>query len=167
VSSFDSIADETARSVALFTEAAKVLTHPRCINCHPAGDSPLQGEDGHLHQPPVERGRGGLGAVAMECSTCHLSSNFDPGRVPGAPAWHLAPAKMAWQGLSLGELCAQIKDPARNGNRDLDELLEHMAKDDLVAWGWQPGAGRESAPGDQESLAELIAAWIDTGAACP
>jgi hypothetical protein len=34
---FDSIADTAARSAALFTELGKVLTHPRCTNCHPAG----------------------------------------------------------------------------------------------------------------------------------
>jgi hypothetical protein len=37
--SFDAIADTAARSAALFTEVGKVLTHPRCVNCHPAGDS--------------------------------------------------------------------------------------------------------------------------------
>src|SRR5262249_20830611 len=32
--SFAAIADTAARSAALFTEAGKVLTHPRCMNCH-------------------------------------------------------------------------------------------------------------------------------------
>jgi hypothetical protein len=35
-SSFGSIADQRARSIALFEEAGKVLQHPRCVNCHPA-----------------------------------------------------------------------------------------------------------------------------------
>ncbi|MGB6320247.1 MAG: Isoquinoline 1-oxidoreductase subunit, partial [Xanthobacteraceae bacterium] len=39
--SFDGISDTAARSAALFTEAGKVLTSPRCVNCHPAGDRPL------------------------------------------------------------------------------------------------------------------------------
>src|SRR5262249_3786862 len=39
---FASIGDQAARSRALFTEAAKVLNSPRCINCHPAGDRPTQ-----------------------------------------------------------------------------------------------------------------------------
>ncbi len=38
--SFAAINDTAARSAALFTEAGKVLTHPRCVNCHPAGDRP-------------------------------------------------------------------------------------------------------------------------------
>ena len=33
------------RSVALFAELGKVLTHPRCVNCHPAGDRPRQGDE--------------------------------------------------------------------------------------------------------------------------
>jgi hypothetical protein len=33
--SFESIADQNARSRALFSEIAKVLNSPRCINCHP------------------------------------------------------------------------------------------------------------------------------------
>ena len=36
VSAFASVTDEKARSVALFVEAAKVITSPRCMNCHPA-----------------------------------------------------------------------------------------------------------------------------------
>ena len=42
--SFDAIGDTAARSAALFTEAGKVLTHARCVNCHPAGDRPRSGD---------------------------------------------------------------------------------------------------------------------------
>jgi len=164
---FAGITDRAERSAALFTETSKVLTHPRCINCHPAGDVPLQGEDGRVHEPPVDRGRGGLGPVGMQCNTCHGRENFDPGQVPGAPAWHLAPPAMAWEGLSIGELCAQLKDPERTGGRDLEAVGRHMAEDELVAWGWEPGEGREPAPGSRKILAALIRAWIETGAACP
>ncbi|TAI64451.1 Isoquinoline 1-oxidoreductase subunit, partial [Bradyrhizobium sp. Leo170] len=54
--SFAGIADSDARSAAMFTELGKVLTHPRCVNCHPAGDRPRQGDEGRPHQPPVARG---------------------------------------------------------------------------------------------------------------
>ncbi len=74
---------------------------------------------------------------------------------------------MAWQGKSLSEICTQIKDPARNGGHSLAEIHEHMAKDPLVAWAWQPGHGRVPAPGTQEEFGELIEAWIATGAHCP
>ncbi len=38
--SFATIADPAARSAAYFTELGKVLTSPRCTNCHPATDRP-------------------------------------------------------------------------------------------------------------------------------
>jgi len=165
--SFAGIGDAAARSAALFTEAGKVLTSPRCVNCHPAGDRPLQGDAGRLHQPPVERGLDGFGAVAMRCATCHQGANFDPAGVPGHPHWHLAPREMAWQDKTVGEICAQIKDPARNGGRSLEQILTHLASDTLVGWAWAPGFGREPAPGTQRELGALIEAWLNTGAVCP
>ena len=99
--SFASIADTDARSAAMFTELGKVLTHPRCINCHPAGDRPRQGDESRLHQPPVTRGADGHGLPAMRCSICHQNANFDPGRMPGHPEWHLAPREMAWEGKTV------------------------------------------------------------------
>jgi hypothetical protein len=42
-----------------------------------------------------------------------------------------------------------------------------MAQDDLVAWGWDPGPGREPAPGTQAIFGDLTKAWIETGAECP
>lgn len=165
--SFAGITDETARSVALFEEAGKVLQHPRCVNCHPAGDRPLQGDEARLHIPAVQRGDGGLGVAGLRCTTCHGAANYDPAGVPGHPEWHLAPIEMAWEGRTLGEICTQIKDPERNGGMDMAGLVEHMAKDSLVGWGWAPGAGRTPAPGDQASFGALFAAWAETGAHCP
>src|ERR1700754_327537 len=40
---FSSISNTSERSRALFAEIGKLLTSPRCLNCHPAGDHPLQG----------------------------------------------------------------------------------------------------------------------------
>jgi hypothetical protein len=167
VSAFAGIKNENERSLALFGEAAKVITHPRCVNCHPAGDRPLQGEDGHPHLPLVVRGADGHGAVGMNCTNCHGPANYDPGRVPGHSLWHVAPIEMAWEGKSPGEICEQIKDPRRNGGKTMEELVHHMAEDSLVGWGWNPGAGREPAPGTQEEFGALVAAWAESGAACP
>jgi len=165
VESFSSISDPAARSAAYFVELGKVLTSPRCLNCHPAGDRPRQGDTARLHQPPVERGADGFGFPAMRCPICHQGANF--GIVPGNPIWHLAPHEMAWEGKTLGQICAQIKDPARNGNRSLATLVEHIGEDHLVGWAWAPGPGRQSAPGTQKEAGALVAAWVQTGAACP
>jgi hypothetical protein len=165
-SAFAGIRDPAARSAALFVEAGKVLQHPRCLNCHPDGDRPSQG-DGYPHQPAVDRGPDGLGVTTMRCATCHQATNFDPGRVPGNPKWRLAPIEMAWQKRTLAQICEQVKDPARNGGHGLPEIVEHMAKDELIGWAWKPGAGREPAPGTQPAFGALVKAWADSGAACP
>ena len=167
VQAFSAISDDKQRSLALFEEAGKVITHARCVNCHPAGDRPAQGDDRHPHMPLVVRGVDNFGAVGMRCTTCHGPANFEPAGIPGHPAWHLAPIEMAWVGKSLGEICQQIKDPARNGGKSMEELIHHMAEDSLVGWGWHPGVGRQPAPGTQKEFGELIKAWVDTGAVCP
>lgn len=164
---FDGIANQAERSRALFAEAGKVIMHPRCVNCHPAGDRPRQGDDGHLHLPAVVRGDGDFGAAGLHCNTCHQPANNDRAGVPGHPAWQLAPIEMAWYGKSAGEICAQLKDPERNGGRSLAEIHEHMAEDSLVGWGWDPDGDRAPVPGTQARFGELIKAWIETGAACP
>jgi hypothetical protein len=87
--------------------------------------------------------------------------------VPGAPKWALAPAEMAWEGKSLAHICAQLKDPKRNGGKTLTQIVEHTAHDPLVAWGWSPGADRQPAPGTQQQFGALVQAWMDTGAHCP
>ena len=165
--SFASISDTATRSAALFAELGKVLTNPRCLNCHPAGDRPRQGDMRRLHQPPVERGADGLGLPAMRCPICHQAANFEPARVPGNPIWHLAPREMGWEGKTLAEICAQIKDPAQNGNRPLASLVEHIGEDHLVGWAWAPGSGRKPAPGTQKEAGALVEAWVKSGAACP
>ena len=167
VAAFAAIADPRDRAVALFREAGKVLQHPRCLNCHPAGDRPSQTDLMRPHQPLVVRGEDGLGAPGLGCPTCHHAANFDPARVPGDPAWHLAPLEMTWQQRSLGQICEQIKDPARNGNRDMAVILDHMANDHLVGWAWSPGADRTPAPGTQAQFGVLMRAWAAAGGQCP
>ena len=165
--SFANINDPAARSAALFVELGKVLTHPRCVNCHPAGDRPRQGDAMRLHQPPVERGPDGHGLPAMRCPVCHQQGNFDAARMPGNSIWHLAPLEMGWENKTLGQICAQIKDRGRNGNRSLAEIVHHIGTDHLVGWAWAPGYGRTPAPGTQKLAGELVEAWVKTGAVCP
>ena len=126
--------ERAERSRALFGEAARVMLHPRCANCHPSGDTPLQREGG-LHDPPVQRGGEDRGVVGMECTSCHQDQNLELARVPGAPNWHLAPRSMAWVGRDPGSICEQIKDPARHGGKSLAQIVDHSQHDALVAWG--------------------------------
>jgi hypothetical protein len=165
--SFSSIGDPQKRSAAYFTELSKVLTNPRCVNCHPAGDSPRQGDMRRIHQPPVVRGKDGFGTESMRCSNCHQNANFEPAHMPGHAGWELAPREMAWEGKTISEICVQIKDPKRNGNRSLDKLVEHIGTDSLVGWAWAPGFGRTPAPGTQKQAGDLARAWADSGAFCP
>ena len=165
--SFSTIANQRDRSVALFGEIGTVLQHPRCMNCHPASERPRQADARRLHQPLVVRGKDGHGAPGLECATCHGKQNFDPARIPGDGHWALAPASMAWEGKSLGQICEQLKDQNRNGSRDLAAIVKHVTSDTLVLWAWNPGPGRVPAPGSNAQFGALMQAWVDTGAACP
>jgi hypothetical protein len=167
VASFAAIADRGERSRALFLEASRAFLHPRCANCHPSGDTPGQGMDIHRHDPPVVRGKDDGGVAGMRCGGCHQDHNLELAKVPGAPHWQLAPIEMAWAGKSPHAICEQMKDPARNHHRSLAQIVDHNAHDKLVAWGWDPGHGREPAPGTQEQLGRIVQAWVETGAECP
>jgi len=164
---FAGIKDRRARSLALFGEVGKVIQHPRCLNCHPAGERPTQTDAMRPHMPLVVRGDGGIGATGLRCMTCHHDSNYEAAGVPGNPKWLLAPEEMAWQGKSLGAICEQIKDRNRNGGKTMAELVHHMAEDELVGWGWHPGGRRTPVPGTQAEFGLLFKAWADSGAYCP
>ncbi|WP_425394844.1 Isoquinoline 1-oxidoreductase subunit [Chondromyces crocatus] len=171
-SAFSTITDPAARSIALFTEAGRVLTHPRCTNCHPADGVPRQGMHHQPHTPAVIGGPDGHGPPGLPCASCHQATNIalqgaTLRSIPGDPHWALAPAAMAWLDRSLTQICEQLKDPQRNGGKTLTALHHHMAEDTLVGWAWAPGPDREPAPGTQRAFGELIAAWIETGAHCP
>ena len=77
---------DDAGARAAFLAAYPVFMHPRCMNCHPAGDVPLQGDDSHPHAQNVKRGPDGRGKYALKCANCHQQSNL-PGEnmPPGNP----------------------------------------------------------------------------------
>jgi hypothetical protein len=74
---------------------------------------------------------------------------------------------MVFVGRSPAALCRQIKDPKHNGGRSLEKLLEHVANDDLVGWGWDPGDGRTLPPLSRSDTVAQMKIWIEGGAACP
>jgi cytochrome c5 len=155
---------------AAFNRAWTVFNSPRCRNCHPSGDAPLQGEDGHVHIQDVKRGADGKGVYGMKCNTCHQVANLPGANMPpGNPKWSLPPAtmKMVIQGETAGEFCRQLKDPAKNGHRTVAQIIDHVSSDDLVGWGWNPGDGRTLPPLSRPEFVAAMKAWVDNGAACP
>ena len=155
---------------ALFTALVPVLRHPRCMNCHSRGDFPRQGDDGHPHIMNVRRGPDGQGVTAEKCSTCHQDHNLVGEHMPpGAPNWGLPPSNMPmiWEGLTDGQICASIKDPKQNHSRNLQQLVEHLTEDKLVAWGWNPGEGRTAVPMPHDEFSAKVKSWQAAGAPCP
>ena len=161
---------DAAASREAFLQVYKVFTSPRCQNCHPAADAPLQGDDRHVHMQNVKRGKDGHGVYGMRCDTCHQSANLPGANMPpGNPKWSLpAPEhKMVIVGRTPAELCRQLKDPKQTGGRSLAQLLEHVSSDDLVGWAWDPGTGRNPPPLSRADTVVQMKIWIDGGAACP
>jgi hypothetical protein len=153
-----------------FLQVYRVFTSPRCQNCHPVGDSPLQGDDSHVHLQNVKRGKDGHGVYGMGCDTCHQTTNLLGEHMPpGNPKWSLPSPehKMIIVGRSPAELCRQLKDPRQNGGRSLQQLLEHVSSDDLVGWAWDPGTGRTPPPLSRADTVAQMKIWIEGGAACP
>jgi hypothetical protein len=157
-------------SVKAFMSVYKVLMSPRCMNCHPAGDQPLQGDDNHIHAMNVKRGVDGHGVYSMRCSNCHQAEN-DPGvhLPPGNPKWGLPPAnmRMVFQGRSPRQLAIQLLDPKQNGGRTKAQLIDHMVNDGLVGWAWHPGEGRTLPPMTRNAFASQVRLWIAKGAYAP
>lgn len=163
-------AKNDAAAKAAFLAAYPVFMHPRCMNCHPSGDAPLQGDDSHVHVQNVKRSSDGKGKYALKCINCHQPEN-PPGEnmPPGVPNWHMLPEdmKMIFEGRSAGELCRQLKDQAQNGGKSIADLLHHVGEDPLVLWGWKPGDGRTLPPTSHAEFVAQMKRWADNGAACP
>jgi hypothetical protein len=101
--------------------------------------------------------------------------------------WSLPSALRQWYGKSSAEICAQIKDPMRNGGLAIDQIATHIHEDMLVSWGWQPGRAdpkasdprrrawdpkdrsgeREKAPYSKEEVVKFLGDWEKAGAPCP
>jgi hypothetical protein len=164
---------DQATGVAAFATVRTVLQHPRCQNCHPAGDAPLQGDEGRVHAMNVLRGPTGHGMAGAECTTCHglanPPSNYGLHVPPGVPkAWHMPKPeeKLVFVGVEPRALCEQIKDPARNGGMDMAALRVHL-EDPLVKWGWNPGFGRAPVSTPYETFIAAWETWAAAGAPCP
>jgi hypothetical protein len=144
-----------------------VLLDPRCMNCHPTGDAPLQFDDSRPHAQNITRRSEANG---LACATCHRTRNGTrPNQPPGAPNWHLPPVEhpMVFQGRTPKQLCEQLKDPKQTGGKDLAGVLHHVEHDALVKWGWDPGPGRKPVKVPRETFLRAMRTWVDAGGPCP
>lgn len=163
------ITKDSVESVKAFMQVYSVLMSPRCMNCHPAGDVPLQGDDSRLHAMLPQRGKDGKGVYAMKCANCHQPTNLDgAAKPPGHPGWHLPPAnmKMIFEGRTPYQLAKQLVNPKTNGNKTLKQLMDH-ADDGLVKAGWNMGEGRKPPPMSHEEFKKAWITWISKGAYAP
>lgn len=162
---------DASKARAAFTEAAKVFFSPRCVNCHPGGDAPLQGDSSLPHSNDVVRGPKGRGTEDLQCSMCHLDTNtVGEGMPPGVPDWHMpgSEIKMSFQGLTTGQLCRQLKDPLKNGGRNsARDAVEHVFTDPKVIWAWSPGNDRTKPPLARDVFLQKMNDWLKNGADCP
>lgn len=150
-----------------FMPLYRVLLSPRCVNCHPAGDAPTQGDNMSPHAMNVSRVSHESG---LSCTTCHRLQNSPlPHGPPGATNWHMPPREMpmVFEGRTPAALCAQLKDPKQNGGKSMNEMVEHMDHDAIVLWGWAPGGARTLPPLAHDKLMEHVNAWARAGAPCP
>jgi hypothetical protein len=162
--------DRATAGKQAFATIARVLQSPRCQNCHPVGDRPLQSDRGAPHAMNISRTTVAAGVL---CQACHQDRNSEAigiaGGPPGAPHWNLPPADMpmVFQGKTAAALCEQLKDPARNGHRTLAQLLDHVSHDPLVLWGWSPGGKRTQPPVPHDQFVAAFTVWTASGGACP
>jgi len=76
--------------------------------------------------------------------------------------------KMVFQGKTAGQLCRQLKDPAKNGGlKTPGDAIHHIESDPLILWAWEPGNDRTTPPMSHSKFLELMKTWVANGAACP
>lgn len=169
-----------ADGLAAWARVYEVVSHPRCANCHVGSDNlpmwsgPEYGET-RPHGMNISAGDSRIGAETLACATCHVTaSTLDstPHAAPNAMIdWQLAPVEMLWFGQTSAQICGQMSDPDRNGGRDWIGLAEHLRDDaahgGFVAWGFQPGGGREPAPYGLQAHIDDVLKWGAAGQPCP
>lgn len=165
-----------AAGLEAWSRIYQVASHPRCANCHtgasdrPMWSGPSYGE-ARPHGMGIRAGESRIGAEYLLCSTCHSYSERPQTLAHAAPRagadWQLAPVEADWFGQSSAYICAQLRDPERNGDRDYLELAEHLGHDLILHWAWSPGPGREPAPYSLEEHVVDMLLWGAAGQPCP
>lgn len=169
-----------AQGLEAWARIYEVASHPRCANCHtgpsdrPMWSGPSYGTP-RPHGMNIRAGESRIGAETLPCQTCHTtkdedwkSANTTPHAAPRvATFWQLAPVEAHWFGQSSDQICAQLRDPDRNGGRDAAELAEHLGHDVILHWAWTPGGTREPAPYSLQAHVTDLLTWGVAGMPCP
>src|SRR5262249_22615340 len=106
-----------------------------------------------------------------------------PNDVPHAPPhvgadWRLAPVEFQWFGKSDAEICRQMRDRNRNGERDAADLVAHLRHEEHVRGVRSLGLERRRRPYDSVTWRSAprgsfddhvndMAAWGAAGQPCP
>jgi hypothetical protein len=81
----------------------------------------------------INAGESRIGAEALSCNACHQTSTRENAVPHAAPHtgmdWRLTPVEFGWTDRSGAEICAQMRDPNRNGGREEAEMIEHIPHD--------------------------------------
>lgn len=162
--------------LAAWARIYEVTSHPRCANCHVGADNrpmwsgPSYGNT-RVHGMNINAGDTRDGAQTLRCTSCHSASSRGTTKPHEAPrvgaTWQLAPVEAEWFGKSSEHICAQLRDPARNGGRAYLDLATHLDHDVILHWAWNPGPGREAAPYDLQSHVDDVLIWGVSGTPCP
>lgn len=167
-----------AQGLEAFARIYEVTSHPRCSNCHvgasnrPMWSGPSYGKT-RRHGMNINAGESRIGAEFIPCATCHSTSvSGQPNNIAhSAPRvgidWRLAPVEAEWFGKSAAEICAQLRDPERNGDRTIAEIASHLDHDLILHWAWNPGGNREAAPYSLQEHVNDVLAWGAAGTPCP
>lgn len=166
-----------ADGLAAWDRIYEVTSHPRCANCHtgpsnvPMWSGPSYGKT-RPHGMNIRAGESRIGVETIPCATCHVTDeitrgNPAPHEAPRVAApWRLAPVEAHWFGQSSDTICLQLRDPDRNGGRDMTDLAAHLDHDVILHWAWPPGGGRAPAPYSlQEHVTDLLI-WGTAGFPC-
>lgn len=170
----------TEDGLANWQKFYEVASHPRCANCHvgpsniPMWSGPSYGET-RPHGMNVNAGESRIGVERLVCSTCHTTlkevvpdANTMPHAAPRvAASWQLAPVEAVWFGKSSANICNQLKDPDRNGDRTIRDVALHLDHDVILHWAWNPGGDREPAPHSLQASMDFLMKWYAAGTPCP
>lgn len=165
-----------AEGFAAFDRIYEVTSHPRCSNCHVGADNrpmwsgPSYGRT-RPHGMNVNAGESRIGAEYVTCATCHAyredGANDAPHMAPQVSmTWQLPPVEAEWFGRTSDEICAQLRDPERNGGRDYVEIAGHLEHDLILHWAWTPGGEREPAPYSLQEHVNDVLTWGVAGYPC-